>query len=154
MPPFGRFDGLVADVAVDLTGEGVIAQAEAEAVGDDLVQHIGGGDTAKIVRFECERGQHHVAHLGELAGEESVETQVVGLIVGLLEVVVEPDAEKAGADADGAEFAQAEPLKPFPAGHWRDVLANVDEHDTDHHEYQSCEDLLGEAEFIERAGHC
>ena len=49
VPPFAGADGLLSNVGVDLAGELLVVKTEREAVGDDVIQHVRGGDSGQVV---------------------------------------------------------------------------------------------------------
>lgn len=102
MPALAGLDGLIADAGVDLRGELRVVEAQGQAVGDQLVKHVGRGHPGHVLVVGGEGLEHGVAHGRGLLLEQLPETQLVDGFLLTPEVVIESDAQETAADQDAA----------------------------------------------------
>ncbi|MBK6502177.1 MAG: hypothetical protein IPG03_07340 [Candidatus Microthrix sp.] len=128
VPPFAGADGLLSNVGVDLAGELLVVKTEREAVGDDVIQHVRGGDSGQVVMVGGEGFQDGVPHGRRLLVEDGAQSELLDCRLLAVEEVVEPDREQTSTDQDAAQFGPWEPGDPTG---WVAAQAFADDHEED-----------------------
>ena len=89
MPTLFGSDGLVADVAVDLAAEGLVAEAQSQAGLGQVVQQLGCGDALQVLALEAESLDYRISHRRCLFVDNLAELLDGGFLLFLAEAVLE-----------------------------------------------------------------
>lgn len=89
MPALFGPDSLVADVAVDLATEGLVAEAQSQAGLGQIVQQLWRGEALQVLALEAEGLDHRVAQCRYFIVDGLAELLDSGLLLFLAEAVLE-----------------------------------------------------------------
>ena len=131
VPPLGGADGLVSDVAVDLAGELLIAQAQRHDVGGDVVQQLRRGHTLQVLWVDGEALHHRVTHCRSLLADDLAEAgQRVRLLIPP-EGVLEERRQQPRTKQRPTQLSQRQGVQPLPLTQPHRRQPSVEHHEED-----------------------
>ena len=122
---------MVADIAVDLAGELLIAQAQRHHVGRDVVQQLRRGHALQVLRVDGEALHHRIAHRWSLFADDLAEA---GKRVRLLispEGVLEERRQQPRTKQRPTQLAQRQGMQPLPTSQLQRSQPGVEHHEED-----------------------
>ena len=122
---------MVSDVAVDLAGELLIAQAQGHDVGCDVVQQLRRGHALQVLRMDGEALHHRITHRRSLFTDDLAEaSQCVRLLVSP-EGVLEERRQQPRAKQRPTQLSQRQGVQPLPVTQPQRRQPRVEHHEED-----------------------
>ena len=131
VPPLSGADSLVANIAVDLAGELLIAQAQRHHVGRDVVQQLRRGHTLQVLRMDGKALHHRITHRRSLLTDDLAEaSQRVRLLVSP-EGVLKERRQQPRPKQRPTQLAQRQGVQPLPLTQPQRRQPGVEHHEED-----------------------
>lgn len=121
MPSLGSSNRLVADVAVDLTRELLIAQTQAHGVGSQIIQQLRISHPLQILRTDGETLHHRVPHGRRLLTNDPPELGNRRRLLSPPKTVLKQGTQQPGTEQRPAEFTQRQRVQPAVKHHKQDT---------------------------------